>query len=258
MKKLVVRLIILLLLLLVIAAIGVHLFLDGAVKRAVETFGPKLTKVDVKLEAVNVSLLSGSGKITGLLVGNPEGYKSPSAIRVGMASVALKPASLLSDKIVVQTINLQGPEVTFETDLTQNNLSKILANLKETSGGGRGAKEPAPAQEGKPAKKLQVDDFLVTGGKIHVVVSALSGKSANVPLPEIHLKDLGKDAGGITPADLTMKAFEALEAAAVKAAASAVLDLQKGAVILSNDAGKTASNTVNKATKSIGDLFKKK
>src|SRR5881409_3710652 len=125
MKKIIVRLLILLLVLLVLAAVAVYLFLDSAVKRAVETMGPNLTKVPVKLDYVNVSLLTGSGKIRGLVVGNPEGYKSPSAIRVGAGSLALKPASLLSDKVVIEAINLQGPEVTFETDLTQNNLSKI-------------------------------------------------------------------------------------------------------------------------------------
>src|SRR5262245_42706176 len=122
MKKILVRLVIAFVVLLVLAAVAVHLFLDGAIKRGVETFGPELTKVTVKLDYVNLSLLTGSGKVRGLTVGNPEGYKTPSAIRVGVGSVAVRPASLLSDKIVVQQINLQGPEITFETDLTQNNL----------------------------------------------------------------------------------------------------------------------------------------
>src|SRR5437870_1314035 len=126
MKKIIIRIIIGLLVLLVLAAVAVHLFLDGAVKRAVETFGPELTKVQVKLDYVNLSLVTGTGKIRGMLVGNPEGYKSPSAIRVGVGTVTLRPASLLSDKVIVRSINLEGPEVTFETDLTQNNLGKIL------------------------------------------------------------------------------------------------------------------------------------
>jgi len=54
--------------LIVLAALAVHFFLDDAVKRGVETIGPKITKVDVKLDGVSISLLSGSGKIKGLLV----------------------------------------------------------------------------------------------------------------------------------------------------------------------------------------------
>jgi len=255
MKKIIVRLVIALVVLLVLAAVAVQLFLDGAIKRGVETFGPELTKVQVKLEYVNLFLLTGSGKIRGLLVGNPEGYKTPSAIQVGVGRVALRPASLLSDKIVVESIRLQGPEITFETDLTQNNLGKILANLNESTASG---KEPTQTKEGKPTKKLEVDDFLITGGKIHVNVTSLGGKSATVALPEIHLKDLGKDAQGITPAELSKKVLQAIETAAAQAAAGAIADLSKGAVYLSGDAAKGATNTVNKVTTGIGDLFKKK
>src|SRR5690242_13773529 len=117
MKKIITRVVIVLLVLIVVAALAVHFFLDGAIKRGVETFGPKLTKVDVKLDTVSLSILSGSGKVKGLFVGNPEGFKSPSAIQVGTASLALQPSSILSDKVVIHSINVQGPEITFETDL---------------------------------------------------------------------------------------------------------------------------------------------
>jgi len=252
MKKILVRLLIALLVLLVLAAIAVHFFLDSVVKRAVETVGPQLTKVEVKLDSVNIVLLSGSGSVKGLLVGNPEGYTSPSAIRVGTASLALQPASLLSEKIVVKSINVHAPDVTFETDLTKNNLSKILANLKEAGGEG---KEQPPTPSGKPPKKLQVDSFVMTGGKIHVIVSSFGGKSATVALPEIRLKDLGTNPEGITPAALASKALEALVAASTEAAKTAITDLSKGAMYLS---GEAATNTMQKVTKGLGDLLPKK
>ena len=255
MKKIIVRLLIALVVLAVLAAVAVHLFLDSAVKRTVESVGSDLMKVEVKLDLVNLSLLSGSGKIKGLVVGNPAGYKTPSAISVGTASVAIQAASLLSDKIVVQSINVQAPEVTFETDLLQNNLSKLLANLRESSGSG---KEPAQTKEGKTSKKLEVDNFVLRGGKVRVSVSTLGGKAATVALPEIHLKDLGRDAEGITPAQLTSKVLEEVVAAATRVAAGAVADLTKGGVFLSNETGKAATNVVDKATRGIGDLFKTK
>jgi len=255
MKKIMVRLFLVLVVLLVLAAIAVHFFLDDAIKRGVETIGPKLAKVEIKLDAVHLSLLSGSGKVNGLVVGNPEGFKSPSAISVGMASLVLKPASLLSDKIVIQSINVQAPQITYETDLRANNLSKILANLEAASGGQE--KEAAKPKETTPAKKLQVDDFIISGGKVRVSVTALGGQSATVSLPEIHLKDLGKDSDGITPADLSKKVLQVVLEAASKEAATVVTDLSKGAAYLTKDLGKTATNSVQKATKSLGDLFKK-
>src|SRR3954469_7544093 len=99
MKKILVRLCIVLVVLIVLVALGVHFFLDGAIKRGVETVGPKLTKSEVKLDGVHLSLLSGSGKLKGLIVGNPDPYKTPHAISLGTATLEPKPGSLFSDKV---------------------------------------------------------------------------------------------------------------------------------------------------------------
>ncbi|HEY5915545.1 MAG TPA: AsmA family protein [Verrucomicrobiae bacterium] len=256
MKKWLIRIVVLVVVLVVLAVVAVGLFLDSGIKKGVETVGPMLTKVSVKLDGVSLSLLSGSGKMKGLVVGNPEGYKTPSAIQVGLAELALEPRSVFSDKVVIKNINVQGPEITYETDLKGNNLSKILANLEEASGGSGG--QAKPETEKKASKKLQVDNFVISGGKIHVSVTALGGKSATVPLPEIRLTDLGKGPDGITAAELTKRVLQAIEKSAVQAASGAVTDLGKQAGELTKGLQKDAGGAVDKATKGIGDLFKKK
>ncbi len=256
MKKIIVRILIALIALILVAALAAHFFLDGAIKRGVETFGPQITKVSVKLDSVSLSVLSGSGKIKGLVVGNPEGFKTPSAISVGTASLALQPTSLLSDKIVVKSILVEAPEITFETDLKSVNLKKILANVEEASSSA--AKETSPKEkETKAAKKLQVDDFKITGGKVHVSVNlpAMAGQSATVKLPDIQLSDLGKGTEGITPAELSKLVLQVVVEKAEQEATSVVSDMLKGAKYLSKD---VATNAVDKVTKGIGDLFKKK
>ena len=49
MKKFIIRLLIALVVLVVVVVVAIGLFLDSAIKRGVETFGPKFTKVDIKL-----------------------------------------------------------------------------------------------------------------------------------------------------------------------------------------------------------------
>jgi len=260
MKKILIGVLVGLVVLVIVGVLAVSLFLDSGIKKGVETFGPELTKVSIKLDSVNLSILSGSGSVKGLVVGNPEGYKTPQAISVGQASLAVSPGSLLSDKIVVKSVRVEAPEITFEGGLSGNNLSKILDNLNAATGGGEGGKKAeAPQQEAGPGKKLQVDDFLVTGAKVHVSLSGMGGKSVTVPLPDIHLTGLGQDEGGITAADLTKRVLKEVIASATKVATSdAVKDLAKGATDAAKDAGKAATDAAEKVTKGIGGLFKKK
>ena len=259
MKKLLTRILIALVVLLILGVLAVSFFLDSAVKRGIETVGPMLTKVEVKLDSVSLSLLSGSGKIKGLLIGNPEGFKTPSAIQVGTASLALQPGSVFGDKVIIKSILVQAPEITFETDLKANNLSKILANLQAATGGTESSSAKAsPSAQSKANRKLQVDDFLISGGKINVSLTTLGGKSATVPLPEVHLTDLGKGPEGITAAELATRVIQAIEKEAVKASSGVVSDLAKDATGLTKDVGKTATGAADKLGQGLGGLFKKK
>lgn len=254
MKKLLIGGFLALVIIAVVAVLAVGFFLDSAVKKGVETIGPQLTKVSVKLDSVGLSLLSGSGKINGLVVGNPEGYQTASAINIGHASLAVSPGSLLSDKVIVKSIRVDAAEVTFEGGLSGNNLSKILDNVNAATGGDTPA--PGVPQESEAGKKLQVDDFLMTGAKVNVSLTGMGGQSVTVPLPDIHLTGLGQGSEGITSAELTKLVLNEVIAAATKAAASdKVRELTKG---VTDAAGKAAGDAVNKATKSVTDLFKKK
>lgn len=252
MKKLILRILIALVVIVILAVAGLVYFLDGAIKKGVETVGPQITKVDIKLDGVSLSLLSGSGKLKGLVVGNPEGYRTPHAISVGSASLTVSPGSVFSDKVVIKSIRVEALEIYFEGGLGGDNLRKILDNVTASTGGGA----TAPAAKGDPAtKKLQVDDFVITGAKLYVSIKGTGGFAAPIPLPEIHFTNLGQGPDGITAAELTKKVFTEITASVARNAAGAITEIGKGAV---DSATKTATESVNKATKGIGDLFKKK
>ncbi len=86
----------------------------------------------------------------------------------------------------------------------------------------------------------------------------LGGKAVTVPLPDIHLQNLGTDASGITPAELAEKVFKEIVSGSTKAATDAVANLAKGATEAVKNVGKTTGATLEKTTKGIGDIFKKK
>jgi uncharacterized protein involved in outer membrane biogenesis len=258
-KKIVIRTFIALVVLILLAGLAVHFFLNGAIKRGVETVGPKLTKTEVKLNTVTLSIFSGSGKMKGLLVGNPEGFKTPSAINVGTASLELQPRSVFSDKVIVKSILVENPEITFETDLRNVNLKTILANIEQATGGTEGKPSQPKEPAAKAGKKLQVDDFRIIGSKLHVTLSALgNSQSASVNLPEIALKNLGQGPEGITAAELSKRVLQVLIEKAEQQAGPLIADMSKNAKIALPDLGVSGSNTVDKVTRGLGDLIKKK
>lgn len=259
MKKILVRLGIALVVLIVLVALGIHFFLDSAVKQGVETIGTKMAKVDVKLDGVHISLLSGSGKIKGLVIGNPEPYKTSNSISVGTAALDLKPGSLLADKLVIKSINVEAPEITFEGGFSGNNLKKILANLNESTAGPGGTNVPnaTPKEQKKANKKLEVDEFKITGAKLHANITDLGGKTMTLGLPTITLTDLGTGPEGITAAELSKRVISEIEKESLKAVSSSATDLGKAAENLTKGLG-TNSGSLTNMTKGIGNLFKKK
>ena len=263
MKKLLIRIVIVVAILAIVGVVAIGLSLNGAIKKGVETFGPQVAKVPVTLEGVNLSLLSGSGGIKGLVIGNPEGYKTPHAMSLGLASVSVSPASVLSDKIIVKSIRIEAPQITIEIGPGGSNLQCIQENLESYAGSStdetKPADEKAPA-ESKPGKKLQVDEVIISGGKVTLGAAALGGKLIEAPLPEIRMSNLGQGPEGITGAELGKQILSQINQGAIKtytdslakAGEEALKNLTSNAT---NAVNKATSDVLNKATKGLGDLL---
>ncbi len=180
-----------LLLLALLAVAGVY-FLDAAVERGIETVGTRVARVEVALDGAGISLYSGQGALRGLRVANPAGYRAPYAVRVGQVQVALKPLSVLSDRVVVRSVVVQGPEIHYEKRGGKTNLDVIRANIEST------------IKRTDAGKKLQIDSLIIRDAKVYFYEKR--DKPPRVlTLKEIHLQDLGKGPEGLTGAELTRK-----------------------------------------------------
>jgi uncharacterized protein involved in outer membrane biogenesis len=207
----------------------------------------------VKLDSASLSILSGHGELKGFLVGNPEGFNSPSAVRAGSVAVGVQPGSVFSDKVVVRSVKVVAPEITFEGTLAGNNLSKILANIR---GAEEKDKQATTKQEQSSSKKLQVDDFLVTGGKIRLTTSLLGGQSATLTLPEIHLTNLGQGKDGITAAELSERVFRVIVEETIKQVGQS--SIGKSISDFKEKIPGTTTQQVDKVKRGLEDLLKKK
>jgi uncharacterized protein involved in outer membrane biogenesis len=227
--KIILGILIGLLVVVVVAALIVTTRLGDIAKAAMETMGPKVTQTTFTVDRVKVSLLSGSAGVEGLVVGNPQGYQAAVSISVGSAAISLEPRSVLSDKIVIRSIEIKAPEITFEGNpFGENNLSRLMNNANGAAPSA-GTSAPAASPVGQKAgKKLEVDHLLISGAKVHAHLSGFINQDITVPLPPMELNDLGTGANGITPAELTQKVLSQITTQTVKTLASTATDLAKG------------------------------
>ena len=261
MKKIIIRVVLVLVILLVLVVVGCFVFLGAIVTKGVNTVGPVITKTDVKLGSATVSILSGSATLNDLFVGNPQGYKTESAIKAGKIAVSLQPMSIFGDKIIVKSVNVKSPDITVEGGITKNNLTAILDNTQGSADQAE-SKKAAPesqkkAPEDKAARKLEVDEFVISGAKVHYNGTLTGGKTMTLPIPDIHLSNLGTGPDGITAADLTKQVMNAITAEVIPALTKSVGDFGKEATGLLKDAGGKGASGVKDATKSLKSLFGK-
>jgi uncharacterized protein involved in outer membrane biogenesis len=222
--------------------------LGPIIKKAVNTYGPQLTKTDVHLGDVNVSLLSGKATLKDLLVGSPKGFSAPQTLKVGSISVKLDEKSLARDTIVIDRIEVLRPEITYERAHGTDNLKTILNNLTSAGGSAQPTKkEPAKG----PGKKLFIKDFIARDAKVDLVVPGSGGRSATASLSEIHLKDVGKTSSGATPAEVFAEIFSKLYQSVTSPAVTDALNRELKAV------GGTAQSAAEGVKKEAGGLGEK-
>ncbi len=203
--------------------------LGSIIKAAVVAEGPKILGAPVTLASVSISPLSGDGEIRELVIGNPPGFKSASAVRVARVEVSVDPRSLFSDEIVVRRVAVDGPELTWEIGPGGSNLTRLRQNAEAAAG--PDAPKTGNAPSAKPAKSLLIRDFTVTGGKLGLAATILGGQGLTVALPEVHLTDLGGPHRSV--AQVAAQALRAVEASAQGAASGAgsrALEQARGAV----------------------------
>ena len=195
-------------LLVLAAVIGGALFwlsgnLDGLVKSAIENYGSAMTQAKVSVGAVTIAPADGKGTISNLLIGHPAGFKSAYALKVARIDVDIDLASLAEDAMVIRRIAVLAPDVIYEKGDAVTNFDAIQKNIAAYLG---------PAGGDKGGKKLIVELLSIRDAKAQASAAFLKGKTLNVPLPDITLKNLGRAKGGISAGELGETVVGAIKA----------------------------------------------
>lgn len=190
--------------------------LDSIVKSAVERYGSEATQATVRLGDVEISPTTGQGALRGFLVGNPDGFNSPSALKVAGIRIDLDESTLTEPTVVINEIVVDKPVVTYEIGAQGTNIEAIHRNVnayagaqkqQRTTGGTAGG--GAPSKEGDDLS-LVIRRLRITNGTVKVSAGGIAGGNLSATLPTIQLTDVGKDTGGVTPAEMIELVFNAM------------------------------------------------
>ena len=175
----------------VIAAVGAGLLRyrspDQVVRRAIERYGNQLTGATVQMNRAQISPKDGSGIITGFSVGNPGGFKTPAAITAASIKLTLEIASLDRDPVIVRTLVVASPLITYESTRSGSNFAALLENI------GRSADAPGGAKG-----KIIVDRIVIRNARLSYTSPTDAGNTITVELPDMFLNSIGRVKGGAT------------------------------------------------------------
>jgi len=183
----------------VVVAVGVYVFtnLDSIIKTAVEEVGTEVTQTKVSLNEVEISLGEGSGALRGFSLANPQGYSDNNVMQFDEVAVALDLATVQSDPIVIKEIVIDGPQIVYEFGQGGSNIDTIKENVAGSAPSQDGGSDSSSG--GGEGPKIVIENLILRNGQVSVTATELLGETIDAPLPDIHLKDIGKEGNGATP-----------------------------------------------------------
>jgi hypothetical protein len=198
--------------------------LDGAVASAIERHGSALTGTRVDVDGLDLALSAGRVDLVGVTVGNPRGYDTDYAVRIGSAAVELDIGSLAGAVPVIEELLLDGALINAEQRAAATNLTDIQQHATTSSG-------DAPA--GEPGR-IVVKRFRVRNARVLLTSDHLPTPE-ELPLRDVVVENIGSASGGVTYSE----AAEAMLLPVLAAARSAASErLRVAAVDAVSDAAR--------------------
>ncbi len=233
----------------VVALIFLAGSLDSIIEAAIEEVGTETTKTRVEVGSVNISLADAQGLVKGLSVANPEGFSSNKALSLGEIKLVLDANSLASDTVVVKEIRVNKPMVNYELGTGGSNFDVIKKNAA-------GAGQASAKSDEAPGPKLIIEDLYITDGSVAVNSALNPGQPVSAVLPDIHIKDIGKDSGGASPEEVAKKVLTVLTRNVGSTVAKLDLSQLQGVESLLKDKPAGITEDVKEGLGGAGDKLK--
>ena len=179
-------------LVIILALSGVYMERNKLIKNAVEKIGPKFTQTTVLLGEIDFQPFQGHLMLKELHIGNPEGFSDKELFSLGKITVDLQPKTMLSNKIIIDRIAIDNVFASYEIANGTNNIAALQKNIvgEPKPADTTAAPDPAKKEKGKQAKQVVIKDLTVKDAKVS---ASISGIGMTLPLPTIHMTDIGEE-----------------------------------------------------------------
>lgn len=230
--------------------------LGGIVKGAASAAGSAVLGTEISISNVYARIFSGIIDVEGLTIGPPEGFDA-NLFEMNQFKIDLDTASLLhaDQPIHIREIVIEEPFVTYELKGIHDNLHALLKKLGADENG-----DPSEEAKKSGGRKVVIDRFRFSGGKVRVAVA--NGKGAIIPLPTIELEGIGAKNGGATGLEATIQILKSITVGTVKAVAGLLgdvgglaVDAVKGVGGLAVDGVKSVGGAAVDGVKSVGSAI---
>lgn len=235
--------ILVLLVILGIAAGAVYAMLDNIVATGINTAGPDVLKVDVNVDDVTLSPMSGKVQVQNLSLGQPKGFGDGPMAAVGGFDMSLQTSSLMGDHIIIDHMVIDAPLLDVRRQDGKTNFEAFQAGLG------------LPEEEASASSEitLTIKRLEVKEPRILAKTDGFFKLDEDLTLATFVLTDLGTDEEGLAPKEIARHVMDTLQPQITKALVAA------GASNKIKDIAGDAKGTLEKGVGSlIGALKKKK
>ena len=215
--------------LVVIVALGAFLYLymnlNSLIKQAVEEYAPQYTQTNVTLGSASILFLSGSGGLSNLVVANPKGYKAAEALSLGALDIKLDIETINSDVIVINSIDIVAPAITYEPGgKAGSNLQQLAKNVQNSTKSS-GSKSTDSDSESAKEKKVIIDRLTISNGAVSIL-TPLTDEPLHAILPTITMTEIGRKTGGQLISEVVKQVMKKISDATSKAANIAINEVK--------------------------------
>jgi hypothetical protein len=206
----------LIVLLLAAGSVWLYSSLDSLVADAIRQYGSTITGVAVKVDRVKLAPAQGRGAVHGFSVGNPRGFDAPPAFRIADIDLELDAATLTADVIVIKRIAITSPDITYAVGPGGSNFDIIRRNIESNVTRMLGS-EKSKSAAGKDGRKMIIDLVTLRNGRLEVRNTLAKDQKVMTTLPEIVVRDIGRQNNGATAAEVARQIWTPLQQQVLRA-----------------------------------------